>query len=115
MVSTDINNVHAGGADEVAAEATEAGRGDVANHEVLPQARSSALAAEGVATGTQFANLMAALMSDVIEGRISPVVSNAAVSAGRNLLKVVEMEYKYGGMTESPPTPARPTLQLTGK
>ena len=53
-------------------------------------------------------------MSDVIEGRLSPVVSNAAVSAGRNLLKVVEMEYKYGLRGEQAPQPARPTLQLAG-
>lgn len=47
-------------------------------------------------TGEDFASLMAALMSDVIEGRISPSVSNAAVNAGGKLLKVVEMEYRFG-------------------
>ena len=99
----------------MADEAVEAGREDTAGSVVLPEARSSTLARQGVSTGTEFAALMSALMSDVIEGRINPVVSNAAVSAGRNLLKVVEMEYKYGGMVEQPQVPSRPTLQLTGK
>lgn len=47
---------------------------------------------------------MSALMSDVIDGSITPVVSNAAVNAGGKLLKVVEMKYKYGSATtESKP------------
>lgn len=39
---------------------------------------------------------MSALMSDVIDGSISPNVANAAVNAGGKLLKVVEMQYRYG-------------------
>lgn len=39
---------------------------------------------------------MSALMSDVIEGNITPVVSNAAVNAGGKLLKVVEMQLRHG-------------------
>lgn len=35
-------------------------------------------------------------MSDLIEGNITPQVANAACNAGGKLLKVVEMEYKYG-------------------
>lgn len=57
---------------------------------------SRALAEAGIATGTQFANVMSALMSDVLGGRVSPGVANAACNAGGKLLKVVEMQYKYG-------------------
>ena len=39
---------------------------------------------------------MSALMSDVIEGAVTPVVVNAAVNAGGKMLKAVEMQYKYG-------------------
>jgi len=39
---------------------------------------------------------MSALMSDLIEGRVTPNVGNATCNAGGKLLKVVEMEYKYG-------------------
>jgi hypothetical protein len=39
---------------------------------------------------------MSAIITDVIRGDISPVVCNAAVNAGGKLLKVVEMQFKYG-------------------
>lgn len=39
---------------------------------------------------------MSALISDLIEQKISPQVGNAAVNAGGKLLKVVEMQLKYG-------------------
>jgi hypothetical protein len=58
-------------------------------------ARSLALAAAGVTTGMDFARIMSALMSDVIEGAITPEIANATVNAGGKLLKVVEMQYKY--------------------
>ena len=61
-----------------------------------PNPRSLAVSAKGVETGEDFARLMSALMSDVIEGRITPDISNAAVNAGGKLLKVIEMQYKYG-------------------
>lgn len=40
--------------------------------------------------------MMSSLMSDLIEGRITPNVGNATCNAGGKLLKVVEMKYKYG-------------------
>lgn len=39
---------------------------------------------------------MSALMSDIIGGRVSPQVGNAACNAGGKLLKIVEMQYQYG-------------------
>lgn len=39
---------------------------------------------------------MSALMSDIISGRVTPAVGNAACNAGGKLLKVVEMQYKFG-------------------
>jgi hypothetical protein len=39
---------------------------------------------------------MSALMSDLIEGRVTPSIGNATCNAGGKLLKVVEMQYKYG-------------------
>jgi hypothetical protein len=35
-------------------------------------------------------------MSDLIEGKVTPNVGNATCNAGGKLLKVVEMQYKYG-------------------
>jgi hypothetical protein len=58
--------------------------------------RSLEVASKGIKTGKDFAKLMSALMSDLIEGRVTPNVGNATCNAGGKLLKVVEMEYKYG-------------------
>jgi hypothetical protein len=62
--------------------------------------RTLAFTRAGVVTGTDFADLMSALMSDVIEGTVSPEVANAACNAGRQLLRVVEMQYRYGPHAE---------------
>jgi len=64
------------------------------NQPTSPQ--SLKLATAGVKTGGDFAGLMSALMSDVIEGSISPGVANAAVNAGGKLLKAVELTIKFG-------------------
>ena len=58
--------------------------------------RSLVISEAGIRTGAQFANLMSALMSDIISGRVTPQVGNAACNAGGKLLKVVEMQYQYG-------------------
>lgn len=39
---------------------------------------------------------MSALMSDLIDGRVTPSIGNATCNAGGKLLKIVEMQYKYG-------------------
>lgn len=59
-------------------------------------ARSLPLAKQGVKTDRDFAALMSAIMSDLIEGNLTPAVGNAAVNAGGKLLKVVEMRHRYG-------------------
>lgn len=67
---------------------------DAMKEQVSPS--SLPIAARGVHTGRDFANLMSALMSDLIEGRVTPQVGNATCNAGGKLLKIVEMTYKYG-------------------
>lgn len=52
---------------------------------------------------------MSGLISDLIEGAISPQVGNAAVNAGGKLLKVVEMQYRYG---KNAPDGSRKSLDL---
>ena len=39
---------------------------------------------------------MSCLISDLVEGSITPQIGNAVVNAGGKLLKVVEMQLKYG-------------------
>lgn len=58
--------------------------------------RSLAIFERGIETGAQFAQAMSALMSDLISGTITPNVGNAVCNAGGKLLKVVEMQHKYG-------------------
>lgn len=58
--------------------------------------RSLEIASNGVNTGGQFAMLMSTLMSDLIDGRITPSVGNAVCNAGGKLLKVVEMQQRWG-------------------
>lgn len=39
---------------------------------------------------------MSAVMSDLIAGDMTPQVGNAVCNAGSKLLKIVEMQHKYG-------------------
>lgn len=71
-------------------ESTQATKPSTAKPESL------AVSKRGVKTGHDFANLMSSVMSDLIEGKIAPQVANAVCNAGGKLLKVVEMQNKYG-------------------
>lgn len=66
----------------------------------------------GLATSQDFASFMSALMGDLVAGRISPMVGNAACNAGGKLLKVVEMQLKYGVSSAS--QNGAKVLMLTG-
>lgn len=66
-----------------------------------PDPVSLSIAKKGIKTGSDFANFMSAMMTDLIEQRISPGIGNAACNAGGKLLKVVEMQYKYGTSSQS--------------
>lgn len=47
-------------------------------------------------TSRDFAAMMSALMSDILEERIEPRAANAVCNAGGKLLKMIELEHKYG-------------------
>ena len=64
--------------------------------EVKTPPRSLAIAAKGIKTAQDFAMMMSALMSDLIEGKITPNTSNATCNAGGKLLKIVDMQQRYG-------------------
>lgn len=51
---------------------------------------------DGISTASQFAAAMSALMSDLAAERISHQTANAICNAGGKLLKIVEMQYRYG-------------------
>lgn len=65
-----------------------------------PRPRFADFAERGIRSGSDFAGGMGALMSDLWFGLIDPRTSNAIVNAGGRMLKVVEMQYKYGRAAE---------------
>src|SRR3954465_5282147 len=64
------------------------------------QPRSLAITEQGIRTGNDFARCMSALMSDIIASRVTPQVGNAVCNAGGKLLKVVELQMRYGSAKE---------------
>jgi hypothetical protein len=58
--------------------------------------RCNRIIEQGIHTAQDFAGAMSAMMSDIVAGRIDPMVANAVCNAGGKLLKAVEMQYKYG-------------------
>ena len=57
--------------------------------------KSAQVARRGITTGADFSQFMAALMEDLVEGKIKPDVAGAACTAGGKLLQMVEMQMKY--------------------
>jgi hypothetical protein len=72
--------------------------------------RCLGLARKGIRTGSEYADITSALMSDLIEGLISPQIGNAVCNAGGKLLKVAELQIKYG--KQGTPQGTLPTLRL---
>ncbi len=58
-------------------------------------ARSLVVARRGIATASDFKQAMVGLMFDVLDRRVTPEMSNAVCYAGKNMLKVVELEQKF--------------------
>jgi len=54
------------------------------------------LFSRGITSSEQFAQAFSALMGDLASGRLTPNVGNAICNAGGKMLKVKEMEIKYG-------------------
>lgn len=75
-------------------EAPENGQNGSVNPVTTP--RALAIGERGIETSRDFANMMSALMSDLIEGRVKPGVANSICNAGGKLLKMLELQQKYG-------------------
>lgn len=72
----------------------------IAKREALvekPTARSTPIAQLGIYDADRFAQVMSALMTDLLTGAVEPQIANAFCNAGGKLLKVVEMKAKRGG------------------
>ena len=80
-----------------------------------PMARrpqSLKLAQAGIRTAQDFANVMGALMTDLLSDKVPPHVANATCNAGGKMLKAVEMQFKYGKKTSEQPERRELTLAL---
>lgn len=60
------------------------------------QPTAAKLADAGIATGADFSRVMAALLADTVAGRIEPNRANAACNVAGKLIRMVEMQHKYG-------------------
>lgn len=60
-------------------------------------ARSYHIARGDLKSGPEFANLLSALISDVVLGKLAPPVLTATCNGVGKLLKMVELQHKYGG------------------
>ena len=77
--------------------------------------RSLAIGTKGIDTAKDFASLMSAVMSDVLDGSLSPQIANAVTNAGGKLLKVVEMQHKYASTPNVAEATEPPNMSLTGR
>jgi hypothetical protein len=60
------------------------------------QPTAAKLADSGIATGAEFSRVMAALLADTIAGRIQPAQANASCNVAGKLIRMVELQHKYG-------------------
>src|SRR5262245_13707851 len=65
-------------------------------HKIRRDAGSVRFSTHSIKTGRDFADLMSSLMSDLLGQKISPEISNAVCNAGGKLLKIAELQFKYG-------------------
>lgn len=75
------------------------------------------LANGGINTAADFLKMMTALLADTVTGRVQPQVANATCNVAGKIIRMVEMQHKYGqqvaGSTErmlalTPITPQEP-------
>lgn len=57
---------------------------------------SLVLSKKGLRTSQDFAALFATLMTDLLSSKVTPTVGSVVCNAGGKLLKVVELQQRYG-------------------
>lgn len=65
---------------------------------------------DGIKTSHDFTKAMSAIMSDLVEGSITPGIANAMCNAGGKMLKMIDLESKYGRTFNSDNKPKILTL-----
>lgn len=59
-----------------------------------------ALANNGISTAADFLRMMTALMADTVTGRVQPQTANATCNVAGKIIRMVEMQHKYGRQVE---------------
>lgn len=60
------------------------------------QSESEKVAARGIHTASEFAGLMSCLLADLARGTITPQLANAMCNAAGKLLRLVEIQQRFG-------------------
>lgn len=70
-------------------------------------------ATKGEMQSTQdYARLIVAMVLDAAEGKLSPILVNSTVNAGRLLVKMAELNMKYGRPANTKKVQSMPTINL---
>lgn len=75
--------------------AAKGGKAESEAEVVSARPKSLAVAAGGIRTTADFADFMSTLMTDVVDGRVTPAICNAACNAGGKLLRIVELQMRH--------------------
>jgi hypothetical protein len=73
--------------------------GEAVSEDSLPA--SVVIANGGITNSKEFSALMSALMTDLLQGRVTAEVGNAVCNAGGKMLKAVEMSQRFGRPVDS--------------
>ena len=60
----------------------------------------AAIADGGINTAADFLKMMTALMADTVTGRVQPQRANATCNVAGKIIRMVEMQQKYGRQVE---------------
>ena len=63
---------------------------------VVNSSKTLVASQKGVGTASDFVAMMNGVIQDLASGRVTPQVGNSMCNAAGKILKVVEMQHKYG-------------------
>jgi hypothetical protein len=75
---------------------TAIARADANDSEVAEKPRSAIIASVGLSNSRKTKEFLSALIGDVMNDNVATKTATVAVNATRQLLRVVELEHKYG-------------------
>lgn len=74
---------------------TDPGNGEGVS-KLTKRSRSAEIASNGIKTSSDMKNFMLSLIPDILDGDVSIAAANATCNAAGKMLKMVELELRYG-------------------